>query len=293
MSQQRIRLTVDILNTRISTRGLTCVNYTGTARSKSLFTCQYGHFWSATADSVSRGSGCPHCAGQTKITIDSANRKLKPRGIICVKYTSGARSKCTFMCEKGHAWETTMSKALNNTGCPHCSNRANLTIQTINMRLSKRNIMCIYSPGSVSEKGVFRCENGHVWNAIVNNVLTHGRGCPFCSVSGFKLDEKASVYVLFDSLIDPKFVKIGLANDADKRLKTLKRNTPFSIFEVERFNFNTGKDAYIFEQYCHYCLAVFNAGLTGFDGCTEWFLYNNNLLDWIKNESKTLSNRSD
>ena len=293
MSQQRIRLTIDIINTRVSTRGVVCVDFAGNARSKSLFKCQYGHSWIATADSVCRGSGCPHCAGQTKITLDLANQKLKPRGITCVNFTSGARSNCTFMCDKGHAWVTSMSKVLNNSGCPHCSNKARLTIQTINIRLKERGLLCTLSPGSVSQKGSFRCKNGHTWDAIVNNVLTHGRGCPFCSVSGFKPDEKACVYVLSDSLTSPTVIKIGVANDADKRITILKSKTPFPVYEILRFDFEAGKDAYSFEQYCHYCLAVFNAGLTGFDGCTEWFLYNNNLLDWIKNESKTLSNRCD
>ena len=291
MSQQRVRLTIDIINTRISIRGITCVDYAGSARSKSRFVCQNGHEWLATADSVCRGSGCPHCAGQTKITLELANQKLKKRGITCVNFSSGARSTCTFMCDKGHAWATSMSKVLNNSDCPHCSNKARLTIQTINNRLKERGLTCTFSPGSVSQKGTFRCENNHVWDAIVNNVLTHKRGCPFCSNSGFKPNNEAYVYVLSDSLTSPSLIKIGVANDVDKRLKILKVKTPFPIFEVKRFYFKTGTEAYRFEQYCHECLNVFNACMSDFDGCTEWFFYNNNLLEWVENESKTVSDR--
>ena len=104
----------------------------------------------------------------------------------------GSNKKVWWICEKGHEWQAVISsRALNNAGCPYCSNRKVLSgyndLVTTNPKLAKewnyhRNINI--KPTEVSsnshEHVWWRCSTcGHEWNAEIKS-RNFGFGCPIC-----------------------------------------------------------------------------------------------------------------
>ena len=104
----------------------------------------------------------------------------------------GSNKKVWWICEKGHEWQAVISsRALNNAGCPYCSNRKVLSgyndLVTTNPKLAKewnyhRNINI--KPTEVSsnshEHVWWRCSTcGHEWNAEIKS-RNFGVGCPIC-----------------------------------------------------------------------------------------------------------------
>lgn len=176
------KLTIEEINEALVPRGIVCVVYGGKAIAKSTFQCSHGHKWETSVGHVRcSGSGCPHCSGKARLTIEEINEALAPRGITCVVYGGGIKAKSTFQCGYGHEWYVTVDSVKNNgTGCPHCSGKAPLTIEGINEELIPRGISCLVYGGNNKAESTFKCPHGHEWNAKVNNVK-NGNGCPHCA----------------------------------------------------------------------------------------------------------------
>ncbi len=270
-----VKLTIDDINQRLKDRPLRCVVYSGSMRLKSTFACKKNHQWYATADSVCRGSGCPHCAGNAPLKLDIINLKLCKRKIVCLGYSGNVDRKSIFFCFKGHCWSTSLQSVLNGTGCPDCAGNARLNINKINKILKERNIKCISFSTNISNKSKFECQHGHQWSASPRNVIHGGNGCPICSNHGFNIGKDAFLYVLIS---EHNHIKIGITNNINKRIKTLRRNTPFS-FELIKVYENKGIVIFNLEKYFHNKYQ--SAGLTGFEGYTEWLKYDKHLMNEI------------
>lgn len=104
-----------------------------------------------------------------------------------------------------------------------------------------------------------------------------GSGCPACGRYGFRPDGDAVLYVLTSDC--SKLIKIGITGHPEQRMAQLKRATPFAFKTTLTFNV-PGHAARIAETYTH---AQFkNAGLSGFDGATEWMQADENALSLVK-----------
>jgi hypothetical protein len=67
------------------------------------------------------------------------------------------------------------------------------------------------------------------------------------------------------------FVKVGITNNINDRISYLRLKTPFDFDVVEYAHFSKGSDALALESKLHKIMN--SAGLSGFNGCTEWFLF--------------------
>lgn len=67
------------------------------------------------------------------------------------------------------------------------------------------------------------------------------------------------------------FVKVGITNNINDRISYLRLKTPFDFDVVEYVRFGKGSDAVSLEAKLHKTMN--SAGLSGFNGCTEWFLF--------------------
>lgn len=104
-----------------------------------------------------------------------------------------------------------------------------------------------------------------------------GSGCPACGRYGFRPDGDAVLYVLVSDC--SKLIKIGITGHLDQRMAQLTRATPFAFKTIFTFNV-PGHAARIAETYTH---AQFkNAGLSGFDGATEWLHADEHALNHVK-----------
>ncbi len=92
-----------------------------TVVAKTNWKCQEGHEWSARYSDVSRGVGCPHCAG--KIPKAPADYRLLAieRGFQWLGPEVSDTSTATrWACREGHEWKTSYSNIRMGTGCPTC-----------------------------------------------------------------------------------------------------------------------------------------------------------------------------
>lgn len=109
------------------------------------------------------------------------------------KISPYSKKRVWWHCEQGHVWETTVGDRTSyQTGCPFCSNKRVLTgyndLATIfpdiskewapyaNPHLSPEQV----TPGS-SKRVLWRCEQGHLWSATVNDRTHRKNSCPYCA----------------------------------------------------------------------------------------------------------------
>lgn len=154
--------------------------------------CELGHVWNATVNARSGGNGCPYCSGQKLLigfndlaTINPALAgqafEWDPKTV--VQFT-GAMKK--WKCELGHVWSAQVSGRSRGNGCPYCSNKRILVgfndLATVEPDVAKEAFE--WDPKtvtrSVSKKMKWKCQFGHIWNALVSD-RTGGHGCPVCS----------------------------------------------------------------------------------------------------------------
>lgn len=181
----RKRITKDDVNERLSGRGILLLGEYSKYHSKTTFQCDKSHTWSATPANVLSGSGCPHCSGNIPLTKQIVNERIADRGLVMLGEYIHQKKKALFKCSEGHTWETAPSNVLYENGCPKCgkikaANKRRLTKSAIRERLASRGIELIGEYSHANAKTMFRCREGHTWNAIPGSVMS-GNGCPHCA----------------------------------------------------------------------------------------------------------------
>ena len=92
-----------------------------------------------------------------------------------------------------------------------------------------------------------------------------GVGCPSCPR---RYDQPTSLYLMHNGLGK---VKVGYSIDVDVRISQLNRDAPFKAELLETWTLTDTPTALKIESKVHRKLAKYHAGLSGFDGATEWF----------------------
>lgn len=154
-----------------------------------------GHEWSAVANNLLRGAGCPKCGrarGAEKIRKDNAwfleqmaanNLDVEP-----LEDYRGQKVKILCRCRRcGHEWRTTPGHLVNGHGCPKCANVENAARQrksheqfVSELKAVNPDIEVIGRYAGSSSRLDVRCGRcGHEWKAVANNLL-RGTGCPVC-----------------------------------------------------------------------------------------------------------------
>lgn len=126
------------------------------------------------------------------------------------------------------------------------------------------------------EKVSIRCREHGLFLQTANKHLS-GQGCPHCVVLGYKTDIPGFVYILCSE--DSSMLKVGLSNDTPRRFKELRNYTPFRFNVLEVYEFS-GREAPNIEKVLHSLLV--NAGLSGFDGASEWFRFDGGFLELVR-----------
>ena len=216
-------------------------------QSKTLFQCSKGHTWIASADNVLRKSGCPTCA-DNRITKDEFIKRLSKRNnITMIGSYVDYNTDTTFQCEKGHTWITNpvfINGGTRGNGCAICqTDRKRLNKDIVEQRLlvQGKGIQIIGDYIDAVTKTLFKCKNGHEWYSGPDTVMG-GKGCRLCAKSGFKVNKPASAYILlFDG-----FIKFGITNNLQERLRTHKGNGQYTIYKT--IDYTSGKEALEWEN---------------------------------------------
>jgi hypothetical protein len=117
------RLSKEIINDRLSDRGIHIIGEYVTNKIKTEFECDNGHKWSARPDNVLAGYGCPECGRKSlALSKDIVNQRLADNGskIRQIGEYNNSYSRTEFECGNGHKWLTQPHSVLNGKGCPIC-----------------------------------------------------------------------------------------------------------------------------------------------------------------------------
>lgn len=262
------------------------VSYTKTAV-KVIINCRVHGPFLQTPNSHCNGAGCPSCSGnRKKNTYDFIRQAITVHGN---KYDYsktqyyGNHKKLIITCIRhGVDFEQEANSHLNGYGCKLCgieSSNINSSIgydEFVRRSIKRHGMKYSYHKESyfnVKEKSRITCENhGDFWKAPDKHM--RGQGCPACSKFGFDQTKIATVYFLSGD----GFIKAGVTNNLPQRMSQLSRATPFDFILLNKIKI-TGCDAIKIEKSFH--KKYESAGLTGFDGATEWLRYSSELMTEI------------
>lgn len=206
-------------------RGIQITGEYITAKIKTEFTCNNGHTWRASPNSVIRGAGCPLCNHDNRRSSkEEVNNRLADRGIKIIGDYLGSGTKTLFACDNDHKWETTPNSIITGKGCPHCANKFPLSKEIVNERIYNTGIRMIGDYITNKTLSLFECSNGHKWMTAVSRIMG-GIGCPECAIHGYNPGKPGWLYIL----IFGDYIKYGITNNLSARLKQHKRNGQYTI----------------------------------------------------------------
>jgi DNA-directed RNA polymerase subunit RPC12/RpoP len=162
--------------------------------------CKKGHEWQAVIHSRNHGYGCPCCSG-LKVCKDNCLATINPKlakewhpekndTLTAKDVTPGTDRKVWWKCEKGHAWQATISSRTQGRNCPYCSHKIvcdETSLATVNPKLAKewhpeKNgtlTPADVTPG-IGKKVWWKCRKGHEWKASICE-RNYGQRCLYCS----------------------------------------------------------------------------------------------------------------
>ena len=258
-------------------------------RSKVLVKCRIDGFeWEASVNSLLHNkTGCPQCAGNRRYSADERISQINNlESIEFIKFVDkyiGATSKVLVRCKKDlYEWASTIDGLVNakNT-CHMCNKKVPWTederVDQINRLTNIKFIRFVNGYSNSHSKALVRCEiDGFEWEATANNLVNQGKGCPKCAPYGFQLGKIGVLYALRSEC--GRYMKVGISNKPKQRHRQLEKATPFPFYAIEQISGDGAKIAEL-EKYFHNKYE--RAGLSGFDGATEWLVCTDELLKEI------------
>lgn len=156
--------------------------------------CHLGHKWSAIGESVLRGSWCPICAGQRKITLEEMKRICEAKGgqFLSTEYIN-QHTKYEVICREGHIFRPHGMSLTKGSWCKKCqlaelwTKRTKVSIE--DYQKAGLEVGCILLdikiPNRTVIKAQWRCKaEGHIFSMTYNNIKNHKQHCPKCSGKG-------------------------------------------------------------------------------------------------------------
>lgn len=202
------------------------------------------------------------------------------------EYSNNA-SRMTLKCPRHGEWVTTVNSIVDyGRKCRKCADefrRVNLLDVWGRLSESPHLSNCAIV-GLVGEyKGyrtrvMMQCSIHGVWKCQIGRAIHKGTGCPGCADYGYNPTKPGTVYAVSDRTSQK--VKIGISNNFRRRLVDLRRDTPFEIVVLRELSFYDGSIPPVLERQLHDRFP--SAGLTGFNGATEWRVWHDDVHTWFE-----------
>ena len=197
--------------------------------------------------------------------------------------------KMEVVCQQHGAFLKSITKLVSGEGCPKCSDESTAAKLRLDVQQFIARAELVH--GNTYDYSLVDYKNARTLVSII--CPTHGifeqlpfvhlqGACPSCAEYGFKPALPASVYVL--AAREKGLMKVGISNDVKSRLRRLRRVTPFAWKKIEEFEFQVGLKASVAEKEAH--LAGRSAGLSNFDGATEWLIFDESIIAGLRDRSK-------
>ncbi len=265
-------------------------------RSKALIRCLVDGCrceWIATPfNLIHKKSGCPKCAGNYRYTEqERINQINNIKNISFVRWDGVYKTKSDKAVVKclidGHEWSASVGSLFNGKkGCPKCGGVYRYTeierINQINERCGISFVRWVDFYKNKFSNVVLSCDKNHEWVTTVRDAVSHRRGCPSCSISGFNKSKHGFLYLLKSDC--GLYFKVGISNKYENRISTLRKSTPFEFSLIELYENSSGNLIFNLERMFH--KKYESAGFSGFDGATEWLKFSPELLEEFKNLSR-------
>jgi hypothetical protein len=104
-------------------------------------------------------------------------------GTMISNYYYGHECPVEWRCGLGHEWKASPSSVKNNgTWCPYCAWNRQKTIDDVKRIASVRGGECLsVNYTNNTEQLLWKCNNGHIWQASYTSIVDRGSWCPYCS----------------------------------------------------------------------------------------------------------------
>jgi very-short-patch-repair endonuclease len=216
----KLRITNAIMDERLVGRNIQRLGEVIDSETKILFKCLIdGNEWSATPNSISRGSGCPKCgikisANTHRYNNEIIDERIKDRPIKRLSEFIDSKKPMWWKCLiDEHEWETTSSCILSGRGCPKCAGRLKMTNALMDERLVGRNIQRLGEVIDADTKILFKCTiDEYEWSATPS-MISSGSGCPKC-VGKVPLTNA----IMDERLVGRNIQRIGEVIDCDTKV---------------------------------------------------------------------------
>lgn len=201
---------------------------------------------------------------------------------------SSVKNKVKIICKEHGEFTQTVDSHLNKKrGCSKCNGGTGYdSLSFIEVARSVHGDKYTYDNVvyiNQNNKVVITCKiHGDFLQAPSSHL--QGVGCRKCASYGYNTGRLGYLYVLRSNC--GKYLKIGISHSHRHRLRKLLRDTPFefSLYFLIRAN---GDLIANMESKFH---KVFDsAGFKGFDGATEWFHYDSEKLEQLKNYGESIN----
>lgn len=285
--------------------------YAGSS-SKCVLSCRKHGEWSSTVFvALARTCGCPQCSfernidrrtqGDCSLVSELIGRGAIPCGSkirrLPDKDSTGRVRKCDYFCYAcsvdeysthllSNGWFKSQIGDLKRGILPcRCAPNYRWSKKEREHQIHKR-------LGSLSFIGwESECARPNNGSKIILSCKTHGQfvtgmetfinvgtSCPGCAQKGF--DQTAEGYVYALRSVCGGYMKVGISNYPEERVSFLAKVTPFGFTQEAEIRFDRGEHARKLERETHN--AFMRAGLSGFEGCTEWLRYDPEIIEYIQ-----------
>jgi hypothetical protein len=256
------------------------------SKEKVIITCPMHGDFEQTPSNHMYGFGCNYCArdivtSSRRMTFDDfVSKAISVHG---ERYSykkdtyKNTSNKMVICCRIHGDFMQSPKKHLVGHGCHFCgggtrSNTIEFVIKAATVHGNKYDYSLVdYT--SANKSVAITCKEHGVFMQAPSNHL-NGQGCPDCAEYGFKRTTKKA-YVYFLESVSLGVIKIGVTHNKIERIRRLTKNTPFQ-FNVIKMIKTTGFNAAKIESHFHSKFK--SAGLSGFDGCTEWVIRTPDLM---------------
>lgn len=244
----------------------------------------HGVFSQKPNNHLSLKQGCPKCGGTGRLTNSEFIQLAKGvHGDLYlyddVEYINTS-TKVTLKCVKHGLFKQTPRDHLQGNGCFECKGIKRLTTYDfIRKSIAKHGFTYGYGNAIYINKNTkveITCTKHGGFLQLPGNHYNLNQGCPTCSKTGYKINKHGVVYILRSTC--GEHVKIGITNNVNNRMDQLSNCTPFDFNIIHKIS-TTGVNAKHVEKSLHKLLV--NSGFNNFNGATEWFKYNSEIINTI------------
>lgn len=262
---------------------------------------EHGPFMQAPNKHVAASRGCPQCGARRQgamkeLGLESFLERALTKHRNKYQYDLSSYRLMNIPMRIGckvHGWfdQTPESHVKSVTGCAKCSIKKNaqaksygtdVFIEKARMAHGDRYSYDITEFKRSGLKVKIICKTHGVFEQIAANHL-NGYGCHSCVKNGFNVNSGAHLYVLESKC--KSMIKVGVTKNLRQRVMSLASCTPFEFDLVAHYS---GKGRHVKDDESSYHRELMSCEISGFNGASEWFRYDHEIVERIKKRAEAL-----